>query len=163
MSDPCPTAGGRHGRKPESILRPAPFICPCRESNADHELRRPVFPACHRQYPQEGLNLYLKLRRLTLYPLSYGGSGRGGQVSLELQGHQKGAGYYLLSTLTLKHLPVVAEDINLILSKPQNLTTPPSRAVNPIPHWLKNQIKTADITESLAGFTIFYKTFFKFC
>src|SRR3989338_7254794 len=52
------------------LVRPAPLLCPRQKSNLDPRFR-PAPSLC----PQEELNLCLKLRRLALYPLSYGGRG----------------------------------------------------------------------------------------
>ena len=41
-----------------------------------------AFPACPSHCPQEESNLHRKLRKLAFYPLNYGDTGQGGQVSI---------------------------------------------------------------------------------
>jgi len=90
--------------------------------------------------------------------LSYGGSGHGGQVSVarprrvrlgwKLRRHQKVQGIH----------PIQKNN----LSNSYEALQMASCLVNPIPHWLKYQIKRANIMKSLASFAIPYKALLKF-
>ena len=67
-------------------------------------LRSPLFPACHRLCPHQESNLNLGLRSPLFYPLNYGGSGNGGQVSQPVA-DQPLAGIITLAETTRAILP----------------------------------------------------------